>query len=115
MYSLKIILLENCFYSDELKKILSKKPLNKIPVIYIIIKEEDKIKYKNDDISTFPQVYMIKKKSNGKLLIGGCDDTKKLIEIIQHNKKMNTVNSLISKIYPLWSEKAKLRLIELFS
>ena len=44
MYSLKIILLENCFYSDELKKILSKKPLNKIPVIYIIIKEEDKIK-----------------------------------------------------------------------
>ena len=119
MYSLKIILLENCFYSNEVKKILSKNPFNKIPIEYITIKENDKNKYKTDEITTFPQVYIVKKQSNSMKLIGGCDSVKKIIDIIniKNIKNINNINNikkLISKLYPLWSEKDKLRLIELF-
>jgi len=117
MYSLKIILLENCFYSNEVKKILSKNPFNKILIEYITIKENDKNKYKTDEITTFPQVYMVKKQSNSMKLIGGCDSVKKIIDIININININNINNikkLISKLYPLWSEKDKLRLIELF-
>ena len=85
-----------------------------IPIIYIEINDSEKTKYKTDEISTFPQVYLVKKNTIGELLVGGCDDTKKIIEVISSNKKINKINMLISQLYPSWSEKAKLRLIELF-
>ena len=116
MYSLKILLLEDCFYSIELKKLLSKKEFNKIQIEYINIKQVDKERYKTSYIKTFPQVYMIKKHSHGKLLVGGYDTIKKIIDMVQHNlnKNMDKNISILSNIYPLWATKAKLRLLELF-
>ena len=49
----------------------------------------------------------------GKLLIGGCDDTINVISIIQ-GKNLNKIKTHLVSIYPTWSEKAILRLIELF-
>ena len=117
MYSLKILLLEDCFYSIELKKLLSKKEFNKIQIEYINIKQVDKERYKTSYIKTFPQVYMIKKHSDGKLLVGGYDSINKIIDIVKHNsdKNMDKNMSILSKIYPLWATKAKLRLLELFT
>jgi len=57
---------------------------------------------------------MIRDNMEGKLLIGGCDDTIKVISIIQ-GKNLNKIKTHLVSIYPTWSEKAILRLIELFN
>ena len=114
MYCLKIILLKNCFYSDKIKKILIEDIFNKIKITYIEITDDNKNKYKTNEIKTFPQVYMIRDNMEGKLLIGGCDDMIKVINIIQ-GKQLNKIKIHLASIYPSWSEKAILRLIELFN
>lgn len=81
MEKITINLLKYCPYCVNLTNLLDKL---KIKYTKNIINENDKSKYKNEIISTFPQVYYHYK--NKKYLIGGSDDTTKIINYIIEKK-----------------------------
>ncbi len=112
MYSLKIIILKDCFYSDKLIKIINKKHLNNIVTEYITVTFDNINKYKTDEIHTYPQVYMVRENKEGQLLVGGYDIMNQIINII-NTYNYDTINTKLSTILPTWSDKAKLRLIQL--
>ena len=109
MYSLKAIILEHCPYCIGLKKLLSD---NEIPIEYTIIEYKDKDKFKTTEINTFPQVYLQRNNSKNSLLIGGFDTMKEIIDIILL-KKLDIIKKKLSKKFPEWSDKTRLRLIQL--
>ena len=110
-YCIKAILLQNCGYSNLAKKILLD---NNIKSNIIEINYEDKEKYKTNQINTYPQIYLIKKNSNGNLLLGGCTDLQNVINTFKNKKyDINKVNEFKNKYN--WSKKAILRLIELIN
>jgi len=76
MENLTVNLINKCYYCEELKKILKEL---KIKYKKVIVSEKDKDKYKNKNISTFPQVYYNYKKT--KVLLGGYTD---FLRIINH-------------------------------
>lgn len=112
-YFLKIIALVNCAYSKKALDLLIK---NKIEHESIIIDNEDKDKFKTNNINTYPQIYLMRKNTNGHLLLGGYDKLNNFINIFKNIKdkeklleeKKNFINNNIN-----WSEKATLRLINL--
>ena len=59
MYYLFIVVLENCGYSKAAVELLNN---YKIKYKSIIIKQEEKSKYITNEINTFPQIYLKKKK-----------------------------------------------------
>ena len=59
MYSLKVYVLNNCYYCNQTKLLLKN---NNIKAKIITVKEDQKYKYKNKDISTFPMIYLLNKK-----------------------------------------------------
>ena len=71
MYSLFIILLDNCSYSINAKKLLDS---NKIRYTFLNIYYSDMDKFITDEIDTFPQIYLCKTGDNGTQLLGGYDD-----------------------------------------
>lgn len=77
------ILLENCQYSIAAKKLLEQNKNNKLH----IITSDEKNKYKNHLIQTFPQIYFID--NNTKYLIGGYDNLSYLLKL---NKDINQLN-----------------------
>lgn len=92
-YYFKIILLENCPYSLNAKKLLDK---YKIPCQQIIVSKKEKNKFKTELISTFPQIYIKKNMNNGNLLIGGYDDLKYYFDIFRSKP---LTKELFSSIY----------------
>jgi len=117
MYSLKAIVLQDCPYCEQLIN-LFKTDLKYIKINYIKVNENNKQEYKNDIINTFPQIYLICKKPNGELgkeplLIGGYDDIKGIVNIILSNN-LDSIKKNIYNKYPSWSNKSRLRLIQLF-
>ena len=110
MYSLKIYIIKDCYFCNELKNLLkSKKIKSKIK----IVKEENKHLYKNENIKTFPMVYMIKKKH--KILLGGYDDLNFIINKISNKIKLKDMIKIIKKKYHTLEKKEILRLIELLN
>jgi glutaredoxin len=111
MYSIKFISLENCPYSIKAKQLLDNMNIN---YNYININSNDMDKYITDEIETFPQIYLIKKKSKGNLLLGGYDDLNYSISLFKGQKlDNNNINIFMNKYK--WSRKSVLRLIELIN
>jgi glutaredoxin len=108
MTNILLISLKNCPYSEAAKQLLDN---YKIKYKYILVNniDSEKIKYKNKNINTFPQIYYFKK--NKKKLIGGYDDLKFIIDIINDSKDINK----ILKKYNKWAKKDILRIIALFA
>lgn len=110
MYYIDLYYLNNCPYSERAKQLLDFKNVN-----YNIIKidQSDKEKYKNNKISTFPQIYLKKENSKGSVLLGGFDNINLISNSI--NEKLESSVNNIRKLNKNLSKKASLRLIELFA
>ena len=111
MYSLIVILLNNCSYSISAKELLDS---NKIKYKELNIEDKDKDIYITPEIKTFPQIYLANKTT---LLLGGYSDLKYFYDLFinKKNLKMNDKNykKFLSR-YKLWTKKSLLRLIEIF-
>jgi len=68
-YYINAIILDGCQYSMAAKQLLES---NKINTKFTIINYSEKDKYKNDQIKTFPQIYL--SNNNKNVLLGGYDD-----------------------------------------
>ena len=112
MYYLFIVILENCPYCIYAINLLDSL---KIKYNYLIVKINEKEKYKTEEINTFPQIYLKKKFTNDSLLLGGFDDLQYFIETFI-NQKYNEKNILIFKNkYKDWQKKPILRLLEIIN
>jgi len=112
MYYLFVVVLENCPFSEGAVELLKK---NKTNFKSLKITSSDKDKYKTDEISTFPQIYLKKTRNNDTLLLGGFSDLKIFFEnFINKKYDENKVNEFKKK-YLLWNKHAVLRLIELIN
>jgi len=110
-YYIKIISLENCKYSLDSVNIL--KSLN-IPHKVIIIDNLSKELYKNNYISTYPQIFFKKYNSKGNLLLGGYDDLVYSITTFKTNNINKTnIDQFINKYK--WSKKSVIRFIQLLN
>jgi glutaredoxin len=108
-YYLQVNSLIGCPYSIELENIIQTK---RIHAEINKVSSDEKHLYKNDEISTFPQVYLKKYNSQGSILLGGNSDIKEILG--NNNKTFDEQFKFITKKYPKMSKKAKLRVIELF-
>ena len=112
MYLLKIISLINCPYSNAAKEFLDEKGIN---YKLISVNSQDKEKYKNKNISTFPQIYLYKK-NKPEILLGGYDD---IVELYQKTYKvdMEEAISYLDEKHKRnnLSRKNKLRILKIFN
>ena len=106
-YKLKVIVLENCPYSIAAAELLTN---YNIPFEKILVKQNNKEKFKTAEISTFPQIYMINNKEQ--LLLGGYSDLEEIINIINSSKNLDKIKEKLSKKYS--NNKHILRIIEIF-
>ena len=115
MYSLIVILLNNCSYSISAKELLDSK---KIKYKSLNISYEDRDKYVTSEIDTFPQIYLINKTTKTTLLLGGYCDLKYFYDLFINNNKYLKINDENYKIflskYKFWTKKSLLRLVEIF-
>ena len=95
-YTLKSIVLKNCPYSNALVETLKN---NNIKANIITVTSENKEKYKTKYISTFPQLYLMKNNKE-ELLIGGYDETKKILDIIHNENELDNIKEKLNLIYP---------------
>lgn len=111
MYYLKIISLEGCPFSEAVNSFVKDKKINsKITTVT----QNEKNKFKTDEITTFPQIFLNKEHSSGNVLIGGYSTIKSYYDQIQSNKKsLNDVVKKIKKENDKLSEKSILRLVQL--
>jgi glutaredoxin len=110
MYYINIYVIKNCGYSEKALKLLKGIKHKIVNVDY-----DKKYIYKNDDINTFPQIYLKKNNSKGSLLIGGSDDLEFIINNIKKKIDIDSIYNILKKKYKNWSKKAILRLIELIA
>lgn len=110
MTKILLISLENCPYSEAAKEMLDN---YKIKYKYILVNNITKIKYKTKEVKTFPQIYYLKR--DEKHLIGGFDDLKFIIDIINDSyDNPKNINKIVKK-YKTWNRKDVLRLVTLFT
>ncbi len=109
-YILKSIVLKNCPYSNALIDILKN---NNIKSNIITVTHENKDKYKTKYINTFPQLYLMKNNKE-ELLIGGYNDTKNILDIINNENELDNIKKKLNLIYPN-NNKNILRLIKLLN
>jgi glutaredoxin len=107
---LKVVVLENCPYSIAAAELLTN---YNIKFKKILVNHETKHKYKTEQISTFPQIYI--KDNKIELLLGGYSDLEEIINIINSTTKLDTIKNKLNKKYLLFDKKTILRLIQLFS
>ena len=93
MYYLFVVILENCPYSMYAINLLD---TLKIKYKYLIVKINEKEKYKTEEINTFPQIYLKKEITNDSHLLGGFNDLEYFIKTFI-NQKYNKKNILIFK------------------
>lgn len=111
MYYLKVIVLENCAYSIAARELLKSQ---NIKHKLVIVSQNEKNKFKTDNINTFPQVYLNKKHTKGNLLLGGFNDLNNaFIEFKSQKISDNKINEFMKKYS--WEKKSTLRLIQLFN
>ena len=108
-YYFHLISLNDCPYSKN-AEILLKNTNHKLTNINY----NEKDKWINKKIKTFPQIYLKKESSNGNLLLGGFDDINTINNIL-NKKDINFIDKIenISKLYKNISRKTILRIIEL--
>ena len=92
---LYIIFLEGCPHSKNALNTI--KDINKEYKVETV-NQRTKEKYKNDSISTFPQIYYVKNNFNNKKLIGGNQEFQKIITLNEKIiKDPNNLNQNIKK------------------
>lgn len=73
----------------------------------------NKDRYKTNEISTFPQIYLRKTVSNNSILLGGYDKLKQFVDTFI-NQPYNEKNIIkYNKENRLWTKKLILRLMEI--
>ena len=113
MYYLDVISLEGCPYSSSAEELLKFKKVN---FKLTKVKYNEREMYKSDEISTFPQIYLKKKESSGKLLIGGYDELKEIYNKIVTSKTIDSMVNSLGKLFGSnFNKKIILRLVELLS
>ena len=105
-YKLKVIVLENCPYSIAAVELLNN---YNIKFQKILVKQNNKEKFKTNEISTFPQIYMIN--NNEQLLLGGYSDLEEIINIIK-SKNLDKIKDELKEKYS--NNKIILRIIKIF-
>ena len=128
MYSLEVISLEKCPYSLAAEKLLKSKDVN---FDLVKVNYSDKETYKTEKISTFPQIYLKKHGSSGRLLVGGFNDLEKINNMVVslidskdktfekvNTNKFSPLNYLTKEISDIvsnenFNRKSILRLIEI--
>jgi hypothetical protein len=110
-YFIKGILLEGCSYSIAANNLIQ---IHNIPKQITWISPSEKLKYKTEQIDTFPQIYLNKFNTKGNLLLGGYTDLSEFINTFK-NQKLNddSINQFMSKYK--WSKKSVLRFIQLIN
>ena len=106
-YKLKVIVLEHCPYSIAAVELLNN---YNIKFQKKLVKQNNKEKFKTNEISTFPQIYIINK--NEKLLLGGYSDLEEIINIINKSKNLDKIKDELKEKYS--NNKIILRIIEIF-
>lgn len=109
-YKLKVIVLEHCPYSIAAVELLEN---YNIPFEKILVKQNNKEKFKTEKISTFPQIYIIN--NNEELLLGGYSDIEEIINIINNSKKLEKIKDKLNNKYSKFDNKKILRIIEIFA
>ena len=109
-YYIQLNSLIGCPYCIEVENLLKK---NNINFKIIHISPTEKHLYKNEEISTFPQLYLKKENSKGQILLGGNSDFKEILNV--KNKDLSLQLRILNQKYPKISKKTKLRIIELFN
>ena len=114
MYYFKLISLIDCPFSESANSLFKD---NKIQHELTLVNREEKDKFKTNEISTYPQIYLKKKHSSGSVLIGGYDTIKEYFDFVRNNNNnsnaLDKLKNKISKSNKNISEKSILRLIEL--
>lgn len=110
MYYLQLISLKDCPYSEAAQSLLKD---NNINHELVLVNRNEKDKFKTDNISTFPQIYLKKENSNGSVLIGGYDLLKEYYDSAKNTKNLDKLKKVIKKNSSDISEKSVLRFIQL--
>lgn len=111
-YKLKVIVLENCPYSIGAVELLNN---YNVPFDKILVKQNNKEKFKTSEISTFPQIYIIN--NTEQLLLGGYSDLEEIIDIINSSKNLDNIKKNIGEKYKTNHKitiKIILRIIKMF-
>ncbi len=108
-YKLKVIVLEHCPYSIAAVELLNN---YNIPFEKILVKQNNKEKFKTEEISTFPQIYII---NNNEELLGGYSDIEEIINIINNSKNLDKIKDKLNIKYSKFDNKKILRIIEIFA
>jgi hypothetical protein len=110
-YFIKAILLEGCSYSSAAYELIKN---HHLPVDITWVEQINKENFKNENINTFPQIYLKKINSNGNLLLGGYQELNNFVETFL-GKKYSDDNINNFMIQSKWSKKSTLRLIQLIN
>lgn len=110
-YKLKVIVLENCPYSIAAAELLEN---YNIQFQKKLVKQNNKEKFKTNEISTFPQIYMINKTEQ--ILLGGYSDLEEIMNIINSSKNLDKIKDELKKKYLNNKNNLKiiLRIIQIF-
>ena len=110
-YYIFAVLLQGCPYSNKAHVLLK---INNIKHQVEIVTSENKEKFKMENFSTFPQIFLKKEGSIDSLFLGGCSDLENFINTFKNNE-YNNANIDIFKNKYNWSRKAILRFIQLIN
>lgn len=109
MYNLKVISLQGCPYSQNTESLLKK---YNIQHNLQRINPNEKDKFKTNQISTFPQIYLVK--NNQTRLLGGNNDLTEIISMIKAQKNINNMSESFKNKYPHFTKKLILRTLQTF-
>ena len=109
-YYIFAVLLENCSYSINARKLLE---TNNINHRVQDVSYKDKEKFKKEDYDYYPHIYLRKNNSTESLFLGGYNDLEDFIKIFKNNEYNNDNINNFNKKYYWWSKKAILRFIQL--
>ena len=101
MYYLQLISLKDCPYSEAAQSLLKD---NNINHELVLVNRNEKDKFKTDNISTFPQIYLKKENSNGSVLIGGYDLLKEYYDSAKNTKNLDKLKKVIKKIRQIFQK-----------
>lgn len=111
-YYIYAILLKGCSYSNAAYDLLEN---HKIKKQLEIVTPENKEKFKLENYSTYPQIFLKKNNAVDSLFLGGYSDLNNFITTFKNNKyDENNIIQFKNK-YNWWSKKAILRMIELIN
>ena len=109
-YYIFAVLLENCSYSINARKLLE---TNNINHTVQNVSYADKEKFKKENYDYYPQIYLKKNNSNDSLFLGGYNDLEDFINTFKNNGYNDNNIDKFNKKYYWWSKKAALRFIQL--